>query len=430
MTDINTMSRDQIQDYLLDEYWRKHGGNGTFECCTSFGKTVMACKAINRVRAAKGKDFPVKIVLNRTNHLVNWKNDIKTFVKPEFQDNIEVYIINTFVNSLITGKIVNTEEILLIVDEIHNYGGDIDEATKKEFVRMWEFKYRFILGLSATVERLDGWESSFTAFAPVLFKIPLETAVENGWVAPYQEINIRMQLPFADSDSYEKVSYSLSKDFEYFNKNFNIISKMAADLKAASEYGKNHNGLTGIEVKNEANSYLSKLQRRKKLLQQHILKEDIVVSILSSTNCKTIIFSPSIDFVENLKNKLEPFRKVSVYHSKLKKKEKDEALQSFLSGKTDVMISASALNEGFSDDKLYLGIAASYNSNPKNNVQRKGRVCRLRKDGTLKKAIFVNLMFANTKEEDWLESSQKTSIPSEFLSLEDTIEKINLLNDK
>ncbi|NBO98838.1 MAG: hypothetical protein EBU90_01750 [Proteobacteria bacterium] len=427
--DINGLSRDEIQDYLLDNYWRSYKGKGTFACCTSFGKTVMACKAINRTRT-KNPDLPITIILNKTNHLVNWTRDLDKFVLPQFRKNINVYIINTYVNKLTAGEITNTENTFIIADEIHNYGGDIDEAVKKEFVRMWEVPYKFILGLSATVERLDGLHTTFTKVAPILFTISLETAVQNGWVAPYQEINLRLNLPFVDAEQYVQLSEYITKNLSYF-KDFPEAMMAKSSPKVAEAIAKKRN-VPVAEITKHANWLQTNVHKRKTLLQQHRLKEDVIINILSNTSCKTIIFSESVEFIENLKLKLDNFRKCSIYHSKLKTKEKDAALEDFLSGKTDVMLSASALNEGFSDDKLYLGIAAGYNSNPKNNVQRKGRVCRLRKDGTYKTAIFVNLVFTSTVEEGWLAKSQETSTPATYLSLEDTITKIERLsiNDK
>jgi superfamily II DNA or RNA helicase len=427
---IDGLSRDQIQDYLLDNYWRAYKGRGTFACCTSFGKTVMACKAINRTRA-KNPNLPITIILNKTNHLVNWTADLDKFVLPQFRQNINVYIINTYVNKLIAGEITDTENTFIIADEIHNYGGNADEAIGRQFVRMWEVPYKFILGLSATAERLDGLHTTFTQLAPILYTISLEMAVRNGWVAPYQEINLRMNLTHEQKNQYDYYSEQIPKNLKVFDNDFAAATSACNTPAVAAKWAKKKN-LPIEAIKTSSSCFLAFMKKRSDLLQQSKAKEDIIVRILTETNCKTIIFSQSIEFIENLKVKLQTFRKCSIYHSKLTKKEKDAALAEFLSGQTDVMLSASALNEGFSDDKLYLGIAAAYNSSATSNVQRKGRVCRLRKDGTYKTAMFVNLVYTSTVEESWLEKAQKDSAPATYLSLEDTITKIERLtiNDR
>lgn len=63
---------------------------------------------------------------------------------------------------------------LLILDEIHGYASDV---MSQIFSRV---KYSMILGLTATIERLDGKEVIIKKYAPVCDTITMEEALENG----------------------------------------------------------------------------------------------------------------------------------------------------------------------------------------------------------------------------------------------------------
>ena len=73
---------------------------------------------------------------------------------------------------------------LLILDEIHKFAAD-------EFSHVFKtVKYKLILGLTATIERLDGKHELLKRYCPVVDTVPIEVAKANGWVADYTEYQV------------------------------------------------------------------------------------------------------------------------------------------------------------------------------------------------------------------------------------------------
>ena len=70
---------------------------------------------------------------------------------------------------------------LLVLDEAHRYAPET-------FVKLFEIvKYQFILGLTATFERLDGRDKILAKYCQVIDTIDINTCLANGWVSPYKE---------------------------------------------------------------------------------------------------------------------------------------------------------------------------------------------------------------------------------------------------
>jgi superfamily II DNA or RNA helicase len=78
-----------------------------------------------------------------------------------------VEIINTVLN--------NTYEVdLLVLDESHRYASS-------ESINLFQLvRYRYVLGLTATFERLDGRHELLTPYIPICDVITLQDALKNG----------------------------------------------------------------------------------------------------------------------------------------------------------------------------------------------------------------------------------------------------------
>ena len=77
---------------------------------------------------------------------------------------------------------------MIILDEVHRYASDVFSLVFKQV------GYKYILGLTATFERLDGKEILLQKYAPVIDKITLEDSLLNGWVSPYIEYEVLINV--------------------------------------------------------------------------------------------------------------------------------------------------------------------------------------------------------------------------------------------
>ena len=171
------MTRDGRQAISIAK-WRKGSdfgnGNGTIEGCTGFGKTRIATTIAQQLQVGISEASIVVVV--PTIPLMNQWTKILTSLGVT---NFNVYVINTLVISI--EKIDCT---LLILDDIHMYAADT-------FYKVFEVcTYKYIMGLTATIERMDGKHSLLLEHCRVVDIITLRDAKDNGWVADYIEYNL------------------------------------------------------------------------------------------------------------------------------------------------------------------------------------------------------------------------------------------------
>lgn len=100
---------------------------------------------------------------------------------------------------------------LLIQDECHLF-------VAQSFSKVFEcVKYKLILCLTGTLERLDGKEEILKKYAPVCDKITMDEAVKNGWVSPFTEYVVMIKT---DLTEYNELNRKFNAYFSYFGWKF------------------------------------------------------------------------------------------------------------------------------------------------------------------------------------------------------------------
>jgi len=440
MTQIKS-TRDERQELSIQS-WINNKCIGTIQACTGYGKTVVSAKCIKYIQS-KRDNLKIIVVVPRINLVEQLTNEYIRFGVD--MTNVQVYVINTYIRRLMDKEIDNKTD-LLVLDEVHRYGGEEEFKESYSFSNLWNLvEYKSILCLTATVERLDKLHEIILQHSPIVDTVTIEDASQNGWVTNYYQFNLGLNLTDLEQDTYSK-SYEYFKN--YFKKFRGDFFEMMKCKKPTYALGKairdinikNHCNYTAAnyktsnyatEIKNIADDYgkasymCSKyMQEYKNILFTSQSKINAIKDIVSSTNLRFIVFGESIDFVENLSSSLN---NVTTYHSKLKPKEKKDRLKEFKeSNILKGIISASALDEGFDDENLQLGICSSYNSNPTKNIQRIGRIVRLTKNDPNKKAFFINLYIKDSQDQKWLERNQ---VNSKSIEIDTIQELINIINN-
>ena len=154
------MNRDARQVEGLRK-WRQSSFQGIAEYPTGFGKTYTAIRAILGM-ISKKQIKSVLVVVPTITLKEQWEKELaKKKVKIA-----EVYVINS--------ALKKTHDIdFLILDEVHRYAA---ETFKEIFVRT---KYKYILGLTATLERDDGLHEIILKQMPVFDTITIEEALQH-----------------------------------------------------------------------------------------------------------------------------------------------------------------------------------------------------------------------------------------------------------
>ena len=177
------MTRTERQKEAIKR-WINAKGKGTIIGSTGFGKTRIALMTIQGLL----KKYPQMriLVVVPTETLKNqWISHVD---KWGFQFNVEISIINTIIKHSYTCD-------MLILDEIHRLGSDC-------FSKVFEcVKYKLILGLTATIERLDGKHTLIQKNCPIVDEINTLECLANGWISDYKEYQVLINVD--DIDTYK-----------------------------------------------------------------------------------------------------------------------------------------------------------------------------------------------------------------------------------
>lgn len=265
-------------------------------------------------------------------------------------ENTTVYVINSFI------KLNNVSCKLLIIDECHRYAA-------KTFARVFEVaKYTFILGLTATLKRLDGKHTIIQKYAPIVDNITLGYCRANGYISQYKEYNLGINLPQDDLIWYQDKSRELSSMMDKFDNDFQLMLKCSYTNKPqwspitqgwfephvvthAKMLGWRGNNVLQARENSELNAsrprgqklsvwggdinsyfhpdklhgfsiYGMRLIREiKDFINKHPLKLEAALELINRTNFETITFSENTEVADNMKLVLGD--KAVVYHSNI-----------------------------------------------------------------------------------------------------------------
>jgi superfamily II DNA or RNA helicase len=364
------MNRTERQTLGLQK-WSAFDFKGIAQYPTGFGKTYTAIRAIKGMITKKG--ITSALVIVPTIELKNqWEKEL-TIHKVKIA---EVLVINTAIK-----RQHNVD--FLVLDEIHRFAA---ETFKEIFVQA---SYKYIIGLTATLEREDGLHEIILDNLSIFDTISVDEAMKNKWIAPYQIYNIAVPFPEEEAIAYKKSNNS----FRHFAAK---LGYGGSAFKVAKQW------INSKDPKEQgiAAAYYNSMRTRKKIClgnsnKIHAIKD--IVNVFPERN--GLLFSASTDSADDAQKVLGDI--AMTFHSKLTKKNQIDVIKRFKDKRTKVRIlsTVKALNEGFDVPGCSLGIIAGSNSTKITFIQQLGRIVRYQED---KIAILVNLYTPDTQEVTWM----------------------------
>ena len=346
------------------------------------GKTRTAVMAIMKVIKAK-PDAKVLIVVPTDVLQKQWMNDY--VIKYNLIKNCEVRIINSVIK-------MSWDVDLLVCDECHMF---CSETFQEVFNCV---NYNMILCLTATLERLDGKEILIKTFAPVCDIVTIEDSQQNGWLSPYKEYVVLLDVDLSD---YQKWNQEFIGFFSQMGYDFNLAMRLTTNIIERRKYAKKL-GLDQKQFDAVCFGWMDRLRKRKKFVQSHPKKFEIARKILDARkDKKCITFCSTIKDAEQLSVKGE-----YVLHSKQSKKSNEEALNAFDQATTGVLHSSKAVNQGVDVKGLSVEIIMNTDSSKITKTQKLGRALRVEPG---KQAEIFTLIIKGTVEEKWLANSMSSS---------------------
>ena len=397
------------------ENWKNNGQKGLFAMATGTGKTITSLNCLLEIYKRKG--YYKAIILVPTITLVNqWEQECRKFqfsnitkvysrnltwrdeverisfnekYRTDREPEVSYIIISTYASYSREKvfKVLNgfdKRRLLMIADECHNMGsGSLVKRLK-------EIPYLRRIGLSATPKRQFDDEGNeklndfFGSKEKYTYEYSMEEAIKNGVLCKYMYYPHVVNLTQEEMDAYVELSERIAK---YFNYDKEVFEHIDEKLKMM-------------------------LLARKRLVHKAARKLDIFRSIIQKRfeekgNLKySLIYVPEgnkpdyvgggddFDVSEDIGDDNDMEHLIDQYtqvvteiddHVTVRKfvsgqKDRDEILYDFAEGKLHVLTSMKCLDEGVDVPRSELAIFCASTGNPRQFIQRRGRVLRTHPD--------------------------------------------------
>ena len=416
------------------EHWKNNGQKGLFAMATGTGKTITSLNCLLEIYKRKG--YYKAIILVPTQTLVEqWLQECKKFAfrniylvyskNPHWRDDIELlhlkedfncssdansFIIISTYSSFVRDNVFGAlnsfpkNKTLLIADEAHNMG------SKRILNRMDRIAYLRRIGLSATPSRqfddlgnhkineFFGSESGYT------FEFSMREAIDKDFLCRYYYYPHLVRLNDAEMSEYLKISRQLSKFYNFNSDSFTQSNDILMAL----------------------------LLKRKRIIHKAQKKEAIFEEILKERfkekgNLKyTLVYVPegnkpdatadvfeTSDMLgedEESAHLIDRYTQIvcsisnttTVREFTSNSADRAKILDDFATGKLEVLTSMKCLDEGVDVPRSEMAIFCASTGNPRQFVQRRGRILRKHKDKH--RAVIHDLIVApwiSTAEESY-----------------------------
>lgn len=379
------MTRDERQK-LSVQRWIANKGKGVLIAGTGFGKTRVGLMIIKGI-LEKRPEKRILIVVPTITLKEQWTNLINDW---GFSLNCEIQVINT---------VITKEWLcdLLIIDEIHLIFAD---TFKQVFEKV---KYKLILGLTATLERLDGKHKLCEQYCPVFDNIPIVECMANGWVSLYKEYQVLIDVE--NINTYLQYNKEFTEHFEFFDFSWEKVQSCLGPKGFKYRYQLSKEMFPNDEDKRKramqsityhATAFMRTVQARKAFINNHPKKLELCRKIIEARpNAKIITFSNSIAMAEKIGIG-------NVYSGKDSKKKGRITIEEFSSQPIGILNTIRKADAGLDIPGLSVAIIIGTDSSPIKAVQRLGRTIRFEEG---KVAEIFNIVINQTVETKWFQSS-------------------------
>ena len=382
----------KLRKYQKDaiESWFDKDCRGIFEMATGTGKTFTALSCFKKL--LDSEDKLLTVIACPQSHLVDqWIKDLEKFYDGEIliasskTPKWDVKLKNIIKNLILgitdkavvmtTHKSLSSEkfisimkkynvESLLIVDEVHGIGSE-----KQQLALIENYNYR--LGLSATPKRWfddEGTELLYDYFGGRVFCFDIERAL--------REINPDTGKTYLTPYIYKPIIVDLNdEEYElYYEYSLKIAQSFGSNKKEDMDRVSLYSNLRQRIVNNAESKY----DALKNILIDYKHQNETEMD-------KLIVFcsDKQIDRVQEIltQNQITPQHRFTSHQKAVKKAkekytEREIILKNFSDGVYKALVAIKCLDEGVDVPSAENAIIMSSTSNPREHVQRRGRILR------------------------------------------------------
>ncbi len=392
------------------ENWKNNKQKGLFAMATGTGKTITSLNCLLEIYKRNG--YYKAIILVPTITLVNqWEqecnkfgfmNVVKVYSKnPLWKEDVEAihfkeayrmkgehepsYVIISTYASYAREKVFkalngfNKKQLLLIADECHNM------ASGGMLKRLEVIPYLRRIGLSATPYRQydekgnRGLRKFFGVEEKYTYEYSMKEAISKGVLCRYYYYPHIVTLTSIEMDEYVQLSERISKYFNYetcsFDKMDEALKMLLLARKRIVHKAANKRGVFEDIIKKR---YHEKGNLKYSLIyvpegnEPNYLEED------DDSKTEDEVTEHLID--QYTRSILRLDESITVRKFVSGQKDRDEILEEFAQGRLQVLTSMKCLDEGVDVPRSELAIFCSSTGNPRQFIQRRGRVLRTHPD--------------------------------------------------
>lgn len=363
--------------------WLKNNGKGIFEMATGTGKTITSIIAMIKILQQYAKRnipcgivivVPYKVLLEQwvDNLSIFNINPIKCYDSKDSWLNILENQIIIFNNKVIKNLFIITtnttfctnefqkklcevkEDYIICIDEMHHM------ATHNSLKNL-PLTAKYKLGLSATLMTKyenDNMNELISYFENgIIYNFPMQRAISEGFLTKYYYYPIFVELTDEEKCEYLKLS--------------NQIGKRFAMLRDSEDYN-----LKSLLIKRAR--IIASAENKINILKN--LKDKIINTKYNIFYCGDKIES-NVRFIEKVNRTLsyDIGIKTHTFTSEENRIQRQEILKDFSSGNLHALTAIRCLDEGVDIPQLRRAFILSSGTNPKEFIQRRGRILRLSK---------------------------------------------------
>jgi superfamily II DNA or RNA helicase len=353
--------------------WEDGGQSGVVVLPTGAGKSILGVMAIARVKR------PTLVIVPTIDLVHQWQKTLQDFFGEEIgtygggDKNLQRITVSTYDSARLIIESKSPMFGFIVFDECHHLPAPGNRMIAEAAIAP------FRLGLTATIERSDGFEDYiYETVGPKVYNGLISEMVTID-LAPYDVINLEVPL-----SPEEWVKYTEARD-----KYLSFLRRSGVQIGSPGGWQK------FIQVASrtpQGRQALAAHREQKSICNASVAKLDAIWSILSNHVSDRIILFTN-DNAMAYKIGREFILPVITHHSKAA--ERKFFLTEFKEGRLNVLVTSRVLNEGIDVPEASVGVVVSGTGSVREHVQRLGRILR-NKPG--KRARLYEIVAADTAE--------------------------------
>lgn len=402
-----------LRDYQKEaiDRWIENNFTGLFEMATGTGKTITALNCAKYL-LEKEKKLQLIILVPTLDLAEQWRKEVNDQLfrniisansrnKEWYQEAVLavntkngsfciITTYSTFLTKRFTAIMLQiSEKAMIIADEVHNFG------TKKHH-GLYPIHVQRRLGLSATPDRYfdqEGTDRIFNYFGVKngpTFKFTMGNAIQEGYLCEYYYYPMVVTLTNDETEEYKAISIKLLKYFNHSGQSFKdnpIVNSLLLKRKRII-----HNAFGKFTA---FRTILSDLKRERNVINY------VLVYVPEGNDEK-------ID--DEDKKLINTYSKITATEFGLSQYQfiglttnRQKILTEFSKGSISVLTAMKCLDEGIDIKRAEIAIFCSSTGNPRQFIQRRGRILRTHPDK--KFAVIYDLIVVPALTNQYFEST-------------------------